>query len=111
MARKASPKKPASSPTPLPAKHQTMKIDGHDEALIGMVTAFGGGNPVLVYDAEAIIQTLQDRDGMSEEDAVGHLEYNIAGAYVGTGTPLLLGRKPEGMDVDEWVDLLVDEST
>ena len=45
-----------------------LKIDGHDDAIIGpaMVwTEDGNLRDVLVYDAEVIRQTLMTRDGMS----------------------------------------------
>lgn len=46
--------------------------------------------PVLVYDSRAIVANLQTADGLSEEEAWEHFEFNIVGAWVGQGTPLFL---------------------
>ena len=70
-----------------------LKIDGHDEALIGPAMIWGEGNSlhqVLVYDAEKIRSTLMKRDGMQSEEAREYIEFNIEGAYVGPNTPVLV---------------------
>ncbi len=44
-----------------------LKIDGHDDAVLGPAFIWGQGGTrlsVLVYDAEAILATLMHRDGM-----------------------------------------------
>jgi hypothetical protein len=45
---------------------------------------------VLVYDAEVIRNTLVTRDAMAFDDAREYIEFNIEGAYVGEGTPVLV---------------------
>jgi hypothetical protein len=70
-----------------------MKIDGHDDAIIGpaMVwTEDGSLRDVLVYDAEKIRETLMKRDGMSFADAREYIEFNIEGAYMGPHTAILV---------------------
>jgi hypothetical protein len=70
-----------------------MKIDGHDDAIIGpaMVwTEDGSLRDVLVYDAEKIRETLMKRDGMSFEDAREFIEFNIEGAYMGPHTAIVV---------------------
>lgn len=70
-----------------------LKIDGHDDAIIGpaMVwTEDGTLRDVLVYDAEKIRETLMKRDGMSFEDAREFIEFNIEGAYMGPHTAVLV---------------------
>jgi hypothetical protein len=43
----------------------------------------------VVYDKEKIaLQFIED--GMTYEEAVEYIEYNIEGAYVGENTPLIL---------------------
>jgi hypothetical protein len=42
-----------------------------------------------VYDYTKIVSNLQ-KDGMSEEEAIEYVEFNIAGAWVGKGTPALI---------------------
>jgi hypothetical protein len=77
-----------------------LKIDGHDDAVIGPALVWGNGERiyVLVYNAEAIRTTLVFRDGMSAEEAREYIEFNIEGAYMGPDTPILV-----------WPDDLWDE--
>lgn len=74
-----------------------LKIDGYDDAIIGPACTWRDGRlvPILVYDAEKIRAALM-RDGMSAEEAREYIEFNIEGAYVGPGTPILVW--PE----DDW---------
>ena len=68
-----------------------LKIDGHDDAILGPACIWRGSSrvDVLVYDAELIRETLM-RDGMTSEDAREFIEFNIEGAYVGEDTPVLV---------------------
>jgi len=71
-----------------------LKADGFDEAIIGQayvwVVENGGGSQhnVLVYDAEKMRSILMERDGMTAEEAREYIEFNVEGAYMGTGTPI-----------------------
>jgi len=69
-----------------------LKIDGHDDAILGPAMAWTqeGHTFVLVYDAEKIRDTLMSRDGMSHEEAREFIEFNIEGAYMGPNTPILV---------------------
>ena len=70
-----------------------LKIDGHDDAVIGPALIYGQGGSrisVLVYDAEAIRATLMIRDGMEMDEAREYIEFNIEGAYMGPDTPILV---------------------
>jgi hypothetical protein len=44
-----------------------------------------------VYDLNKCIEVLVDRDGMSQEEAVEYMDFNVLGAYVGEETPIFLG--------------------
>ena len=69
-----------------------LKIDGHDDAVLGPALIWGNGTRiyVLVYDAEVIRTTLVFRDGMTAEEAREYIEFNIEGAYMGPDTPILV---------------------
>ena len=75
-----------------------LKIDGHDDAIIGPALIWRNNTmvSVLVYDAEVIRNTLVTRDAMAFDDAREYIEFNIEGAYVGEGTPVLV------WPYDEW---------
>jgi hypothetical protein len=81
-----------------------LKIDGHDNAIIGPAFIWRDQThvSVLVYNAETIRDNLVREDGMSLEDAREFIEFNIEGAYVGPHTPVLVW--PEDMWDGEWDD-------
>lgn len=68
---------------------EALQADGFEDALLG----FGGqhGKPILaVYDIAKCIKVLQERDGMSREDAEECLSFNTLGAWVGEHTPIFI---------------------
>ena len=76
-----------------------LKIDGHDNAIIGVATPWiGGSRPeVLVYDADTIAENLI-KEGMTFEEAQEYISFNIEGAYVGEDTPIIVWKA----DPDEY---------
>ncbi len=63
--------------------------DGFDDALIG-VAHRADGQTIAVYDYERCVEMLTQRDSMDYDGAVEFMDYNVVGAYVGTGTPLFV---------------------
>ncbi len=72
-----------------------LKADGFDAAILG-IGRRAGADDILVYDYEQCVAVLI-MDGMSDEEAIEYLEYNVVGAYVGEGTPMFVhvGELPE----------------
>jgi hypothetical protein len=68
------------------SEDQTMMANGFEEAIIGLDTS--GEVFRVVYDIDAIISILMERDEMTEEDALEYFSYNVQGSYVGEGTPI-----------------------
>ncbi len=67
---------------------EAVLYDGFEDALVGLACQF---NTVLAcYDRERCIKILMERDGMDEDEAEEYFEFNVAGAYVGTFTPIIL---------------------
>lgn len=56
------------------------------EAIIGVVERFGV-QPLVLLDREKCIEIFMKRDGMTDEEAEEHFEYNTIGSWMGTGTP------------------------
>jgi hypothetical protein len=81
-----------------------LKIDGHDDAIIGPACIWRNNTQVnvLVYDGEVMRERLMN-DGMSSEEAREYIEFNVEGAYVGVHTPVIVW--PE----DLWDELEGDE--
>ena len=73
------------------------KWDGFDSAIIGTSNIWVGNErvDVLVYDCEKMVEQLIIRDGMSAEEAVEYIDFNIAGAYIGKDTPVLVWQYDE----------------
>ena len=65
--------------------------DGWDAQILG--TAYSPGRKLLVvYDGDAIINVMINRDGMSPEEAEEFFDYNIEGAWMGERTPVFVRR-------------------
>jgi len=80
-----------------------MMADGFEDAFIGIGTQFN--RHFAIYDREACIKVLMDRDGMSEDDAEEFFEFNVLGAWVGHGTPVFV-RRMVIEDANEVIDEL-----
>ena len=65
---------------------EPLKVNGFDKAIIGE-EYFSGR---LVYSVERMMKVLMNRDGMSFEEALEFIEYNIIGAYLGKMTPIYI---------------------
>jgi len=63
-------------------------IDGMDEAIIGFARRCGQPT-IAVYDYNVLV-SLHCKMGMTEEEAVEYISFNIEGAWVGEGTPALV---------------------
>lgn len=66
--------------------------DGLDDCVVGMA-ARCGKDPLLVYDHGLLVRHFVKEDGMSEEEAVEWIDFNILGGWIGEGTPLILFKR------------------
>lgn len=67
----------------------TLLMDGFDEAFIGWSRRIN--EPLLaVYSYDGLIKVCVERDGMDYEEAVEYVDYNVAGAWVGEQTPIIV---------------------
>jgi hypothetical protein len=83
---------------------EALLADGFEAAFVGI--AHRCGQPTLaVYNYELGLTVLVERDGMSEEEAIEWMDFNVLGAWAGPHTPLWLVR-PKAEDVLEAADAL-----
>ena len=69
-----------------------MKIwDGYDDCIIGVGTRCGMTD-VFIYDKHKMITKLARRDDMTYDEALEFIDFNIAGAFIGEDTPILVDR-------------------
>lgn len=65
-----------------------MDPDYLDAAIVGVVTRIGF--EAVCYDTNKVVQLLMEHDGMTEEDAIEYMDFNMKGAWVGEHTPVFL---------------------
>ena len=63
---------------------EALMATGLDEAVIGVDRY----SERVIYSVKKIITILMTRDGMTEEEALEHYDYNIEGGWVGDQTPI-----------------------
>jgi len=68
---------------------KALTADGFESCIIGVATRFGA-EPLVAYDTDKCLSLLMARDGMTYEEAVDFFEFNVAGAWVGDGTPIFI---------------------
>jgi hypothetical protein len=71
--------------------------DGLNDAVVGIAevwaVADGGGATrvaVAAYDYQKIMEIFMERDGMSYEEAMEYIDFNVMGGFVGPYTPVFL---------------------
>jgi hypothetical protein len=69
-------------------KDRIMIADGFDEAFVGIGQQYN--RYFAIYDRDACIKILMERDGMDEYEAEEYFEFNVTGAWVGHGTPIFV---------------------
>ena len=67
-----------------------LQMDGFDDCIIGVAERCSK-QPLLVYDREKIAESLM-KDGITYEEAQEHIDFNMAGVWMGEGTPLIMTR-------------------
>ncbi len=64
-------------------------LDGLDDAVIGICEEFGFG-PRIMYSKNKILEILQKRDLMTEEESLEFYDFNILGLYAGEQNPVFV---------------------
>ena len=59
-----------------------------DAAILGVVTRIN--LEAVCYDENKVVRLLMTHDGMTEEEAIEYMEFNMKGAWVGETTPVFL---------------------
>lgn len=76
-----------------------MKIEGADSAIIGYAQRCG--EPVVVvYDRKLLVKLFM-QGGMEEDEAEEYVDFNIVGAWVGNGTPIVMVNLNDWPEIDE----------
>ena len=80
-----------------------VKADGLEDAIIGIGSRINMPD-VLVYSYNKCLKIFMERDGMTREEAVEGMEFNVVGAWVGETTPIFVHEIPSDQKVDEFLE-------
>jgi hypothetical protein len=80
-----------------------------DSAIVGLAERINLS--VVAYDRQLVIKALMADSGMDRDEAVEFYEFNIAGAWMGEGTPVFLDSLRGGDEDDEDGEEPGDEQT
>jgi|OM-RGC.v1.032403760 hypothetical protein len=78
--------------------------DGFDDAVLGLSRGTLGSD-VAVYSIDKCIQVLVKRDGMSEDEAIEFMNFNVLDAYMGPMTPMFVYEMDANL-INEYADTL-----
>jgi hypothetical protein len=80
-----------------------VKADGLEDAIIGTGSRMNMPD-VLVYSYNKAVKIFMERDGMTHEEAIEWMEFNVVGAWVGETTPIFVHEIPSDQEVDEFLE-------
>lgn len=66
---------------------EILKCDGYDDCILGFDYNWDG-KIRLIYSVKAILDKMVKEEGLSNDDAIEHFEFNFRGAYMGENTPI-----------------------
>jgi hypothetical protein len=74
-------------------EEQLLKITGekYDKAIAGIATVWQKNQRVetLIYSGQKLMEIFMD-EGMTDEEAIEWIAFNIEGAYMGLSTPIIM---------------------
>ena len=76
--------------------------DGFDSAVLGLSRGTLGAD-IAVYSIDRCIDILVKRDGMSEDEAVEFMNFNVLDAYMGPMTPMFV-YEMDAAAINEYAD-------
>ena len=80
-----------------------VKADGLEDAIIGVGSRINMPE-VLIYSYDKCVDIFIKRDGMTYEEAVEWMEFNVVGAWVGETTPIFVHEIPSGQKIDDFLE-------
>ena len=76
--------------------------DGFDSAVLGLSRGSLGAY-VVVYSIDRCIDVLVQRDGMTEEEAIEYMNFNVLDAFMGPMTPIFV-YEMDAAAINEYAD-------
>lgn len=80
---------------------ELLKITGekYDKAIAGIASVWQRNQRVgtLIYDGHKLMEIFM-QEGMTEDEAIEWITYNIEGAYHGLATPIIMWEYDEDLD-------------
>ena len=82
-----------------------VKADGLDDSIIGVGNRINMPE-VLIYSYNKCVDIFMNRDGMTHEEAVEWMDFNVVGAWVGETTPIFVHEIPSDQKIQEFLEEL-----
>ena len=67
-----------------------LKADGFDKAIIGQTHDTAVQEDRLIYSVEKCVEILVERDGMTSEEALEYMDFNVLCAYNRKDQPIFV---------------------
>ena len=67
-----------------------LKADAFDKAIIGQTYDMVVSEERLIYSIDKCVEILVERDGMTSEEAIEFLDFNVLCAYIGKDQPIFV---------------------
>ena len=71
---------------------EAMFPTGLEDAIIGITNGIASDG-LIVLDHQKCVEIFMERDGMSHEEAIEWMSYNVTGAFMGEHTPIFVDMK------------------
>jgi hypothetical protein len=84
--------------------NKPLLADGFDSAVLGLSRGPGDAD-VAVYSIDRCIDILVKRDGMSDDEAIEYMDFNVLGAYMGPMTPIFV-YEMDAVSINEYAETL-----
>ena len=67
-------------------------LEGYDSCISGYADVWHNNERIstVIYSGHELIDVMVHSDGMTPDEAMEYIAYNIEGAYLGTFTPVIL---------------------
>ena len=69
-----------------------LTLEGYDSCISGYADVWHNNERIstVIYSGHELIDVMVHQDGMTPEEAMEYIAYNIEGAYVGSSTPIIM---------------------
>ena len=73
-------------------KETMLTLEGYDSCISGYADVWHNNERIstVIYSGHELIEQMVHSDGMTPDEAMEYIAFNIEGAYVGSSTPIIM---------------------